>query len=486
MNVNFELFELNGHKFKILFPSETNQYFVVAPLTDCQYKWIDKINMQCVVNNINKDEIINKIKVNLKKEKMYEGKVQEQTSKQENLFTIKSKLQKLAETSISPLISEKNNLSLFDKSTVTNIIINEFLKCSEYLFKEKQINLKLESGNIYVWKFDISNLKNIKNIEIELSFHSEYYPNYPPVVKVIKPKLKNSLGYRISNSKMIQLDYWTPTRETKFIISRLMDILDKYGEVDIDNKNEPEIMTKNIVDIENYLMKFASFSDSIIEDDEIDGDFKFPKIMNTKQAQHTNHNSGNSKEHWKKGTGYSHGGSSNWDIKEYEKSQKDKEEKLCSIIQNIIAVLQKTIQADKTEYNIVIKKIEKSLLISHLKQQFKNSTALDMHKNENTFKLYFTLLECLVTDKSMYLFNGKSENNETLFEIMKEKKEEFEKVLVFDKDNEIIVYYVNIFNALIVPFFENYSKEFFEKIAKIANFKKKEWQWLGLNPGPDY
>lgn len=455
----FEIYELNGHNIKILYPSEHNQYYVLVALSKYKYTWIDKLNMQCVLNNMSKNDLIKKLKKYLEKEPVYKEIKQEiKEQKKEDIIVIKSKLQKLIETSISPLITEKTSSCLFDKQTVGNIIINEFLLCYEYLQK-KDINLNLIDSNIYTWKLDLDNFKNknLQKAEIEFIFHSEYYPNYPPLIKITNPKLKKSLNYRISNSKMTQLNYWTPTRDMKFIIERVINILEKYGELDITEKYQ---VTKNMIEIENLLIKFASFIDAVSEIDEIDEDYNFINFAQKKQD--TNQNK-TSNEYWGKGIGFGHSGASTWNIKEYEKNVKEKEEKICSVIQTIINVLDKDFETEENKK--IIEYIEKSLIIPHLKAQFKQITALDIHKNENLFKMYLSLITCLANEKSMHLFNSKTENNETLYEIMEMKKEEFEKVLIFDKDkdNAIITDYINTFNILINPFFDNYSKEKKEK-----------------------
>lgn len=41
------------------------------------------------------------------------------------------------------------------------------------------------------------------------------------MIDVEYPNLKNNLANRISTSKMVNLDYWTPTRDAKFIINRI-------------------------------------------------------------------------------------------------------------------------------------------------------------------------------------------------------------------------------------------------------------------------
>jgi hypothetical protein len=124
---------------------------------------------------------------------------------------------------------------------------------------------------------------------------------------------------------MIQLDYWTPARTTKYIIERIINILEKYGEIDVESSLNNNGSNKVIIDLENYLMKFASFTDSIIEDDEIDSGENFIKFASgLKDKVESNNQQKKITEHWKKGTGYGHHGAADWNINEYVKYNKTK------------------------------------------------------------------------------------------------------------------------------------------------------------------
>jgi baculoviral IAP repeat-containing protein 6 len=335
--------------------------------------------------------------------------------------------------------------------------------------------MTLTDGNIFTWniilpKFNNPKLNfnsedllkyNIKGIEIELSFHGEFYPNYPPLIKIINPKLKNSLNYRISNSKMVQLDYWTPARSIQYIIERISEILEKFGEIDIISLENEKNINKTIIELENLLIKFASFSDSVFENDEIDKDEIFIKFKDFNQNQNlsnqnlSNQNSSN-KTYWKKGTGYGHNGSNDWNVEEYVISQKDKDDKLENIFRNIISIL--NMKHKESDFKQIITMLDKSLIIPYLKQHFKSSSILEIHKKENLFNLYILLLEGISTEESIYLFDNELNDKNNFYKIIEEKKIEFEKSLKFDKDNELASKFVNIFNNKISPIFNQYIK----------------------------
>lgn len=462
---NHELFTYKSHQFRIIRPSEFVDYFVVLSDSDEEYEWIDKLNKYCIMNNIGYEKL-DKLKKKIIKYCEEKGAkvLSPHIDSDIEYYTLKSKLQNLVPSSISPLAADKSSKSLFNKETVANIIINEYLECSKYLMNERNINLSLSNANIYIWNLHMSQFKNDKlncdlkkiskktrGIEIEISFHGEFYPNYPPVIKIIKPYLKNSLVYRISNSKMTQLDYWTPTRSIKYIIDRTIQILEKYGEIDVDYTLD-KTSNSNIIELETNLIKLASFTDSVIEDDEIDSDETFIRFGGSTNSNNTSSKASKEK-YWKRGTGYGHSGASSWNIDEYVKSQKDKDEKLRNVIQNIINIIQ-MINHTPSEFNIAIEMIKKSLLIPYLKQQFKYATLLEIQQKEDLFKQYLSLFETLCTEESIQLFNG---NNDSLFSILENRNKEFKQSLTIDKDNNLALYFVNLFEGIIFPFYEGHK-----------------------------
>lgn len=458
-----EIFSYNSSQFKILNPNTDNGCYIVLSADEREYDWLDKINKSCIIENIDKKEIKKKIEKYLKKygikKKTFDMMIDH--------YSLKEKLNNLAKSSYSPIIAEKSAKKLFNEDIVSNIIINQYINCLAWLRHEKNTNISLVDGNIFIWNIVLSKFNNpklnftsenlskfnIDGIEIELYFHGEFYPNYPPVIKIVNPKLKDSLNYRISNSKMVQLDYWTPARSIQYIIERIINILEKFGDVDIFLIENEKNISKNIHELENLLVKFSSFSNSIFENDEIDREENFIKFKEFNQNININNNDNS---YWKKGTGYGHDGSIDWDIREYIESQKDKDEKLEFVLNNIVSIING--KHNDCDFEQILILLEKSLIIPYLKQQFKSSSILEIDKKENLFNLYILLLECISTPKSIYLLDYRSNSQENLFEIIEEKILEFEKALKFDKDNELASKFVNIFNNKIRPAFYQYSK----------------------------
>lgn len=418
---NFEIFKHNNCEFKIVEKSQSNEYCIVVKNDTNEYDWMDKLNKHLIISNeCDKSTIKKKIIKYLEK---FGCKI--------NYENYKLQLQQFVETSFSPMSNKNNKKQLFDKNMICNILINEFIECHKKM--SNKCKLSFEKNNIFVWSIEVPNVsEKIKNAKLELCFHGDLYPNFPPTLKIIEPHLKNTLGCRISNSKMVQLDYWTPTRNPTFIIQRTLNIMAKYGEIDNENK---KIISENIINLELLLQKLSSFSNSIVKNDVIDDDYTFIKfgsdVENTTQTKLR-------KEHWKGGTGFGHYGASEWNISEYIKSQEEKNVKLKDTIIEIINTINSIVE--ENNFSDAITVINNSLLIAYLNNEFYSSNMLEILKREELYEKYLYLLELIVVNESSVLLN------DTVFETLKLKYEEFNGTLKFDNENKFAKMFVNFYN----------------------------------------
>jgi ubiquitin-protein ligase len=456
--VKYEEFEYKFGKLKIIYPSENSDYYIVIGGDEKQYSWLDKVNKFCILKNPTMEKLKQLLKKYIDKSNKEQTVDLVKVDKEFEYYTVKANLQKLISSSISPLITEKKVGYLFDTETVANIIINEYVDCFTWLNNEKNTELKIHDNNIYIWRLHFCDFKNselmevfhknssITGVDVEIVFHGELYPNYPPMIKIINPYFKNSLNYRITNSKMVQLDYWNPTRSIKYIINRIINIIEKFGEVDVETSIN-KTSNKYIIELENYLMKLASFTDSINENDDIDKDEKFTKVYDNKHININinKQNNAQSKQYWKQGTGYGHNNSSHWNINEYEKSQKEKDNQLLNILNDILSCLSNI--NNKFNIDTIVSIVDKSLLIPYLIHQFKYMSQLDMEKKEDLFKLYVLLLKTLSTSNFIHLLN-KQHDDETLYKLLKLKYQEFKQILVFDKTNKLAKIYISLFESI--------------------------------------
>lgn len=501
-----------GIESKISRPTESYQYYLITPTNGTDYIWYDSLNKYFIEKSPTEKDILAKLIRTI-------DKITESTSGKQSIkssqssvsdsvstsvintmnvdsnleyYTLKSKLMQLAgsdkstlENLASGISVDENVKKLYDDKIVASMLVGEFLDLWKWSKENNsadiKINVEIANDNIYVWNVQLSNFKNenlckdmkilkqnsgIDFVELELSFHEKFYPNYPPIIKIIKPSLKDTLGHRISNSKMTQLVYWTPTRGVKYIILRTYDILDKFAKIDLD---EPTKVIKKIntcvSNMMNHLSKLSSFIDSVKEDDEIDKDTEFIKfnmiVRNTSKTS-SSKSSGVVSSHekkpsfWKAGTGYGHCGNSSWDPEEYVKLQQEKDRNISTIIGKIITDLQ-LINNTSEDFEEVCKIISNSLLLPYLKQQLKQNTLLDMQNRESTFKLIISLIETLSSEKSIYLFDIKKDGT-SLYDVLKDLNLQLQSVIKMYKDNEFIHLIYATFEAIVFPMYDEYKK----------------------------
>lgn len=437
----------NNIKSKLTFPTDDYNFYLVNPFEDTDYEWYDSLNSYCIEKQPTEEKILVKLykyidkqnKVGIKK---YTTTKLISTSQLKSIDTydvsyyrLKEKLTALAETSkfLETEFTANNNIkSIYNENILANILVEEYLKCWENM-KQFGMSLSLINDNLFSWKlkfemFDNQNLvndlnrlnreQNFNGIEVDVFFHGKLYPNYPPMVRIVKPALLNHLSHRISNSKMTQLSYWTPSRSVMYIVSRLHHLLDTWGRIDFGESVALIEYPPALLSLETNLQKLSSFIDPIKQNDEIDMDEEFISfnLLSTSNPSSQQKKQPTSSSKWKAGTGYGTSGSANWDPKEFVKLQLEKDANTVSILTNILENLY-IIQS--SHYTQLSKIVEKSLLISYLKQQFTSVSLLDMKSRLQVYKLCFNIISELIHEETMNLFAIKYENSsDNLYDVL--------------------------------------------------------------------
>nr|QBK89272.1 MAG: hypothetical protein LCMiAC02_03670 [Mimivirus LCMiAC02] len=183
-----------------------------------------------------------------------------------------------------------NTESLLEANISSNILINQYIDILKK--QDKRYKIGLVNNNIYHWKVLFSNFSNeqINNdleeikkkhkynyIEIDISFDDKLFPNYPPIVKIIKPYLTDLLMKEIPRMNMLKFRYWTPCRDLVEIIEKLYDVLNTYGK--INKTTEIEIDHKHDIINETCTIKETSFFDSRINQARLVNCITFEKLL---------------------------------------------------------------------------------------------------------------------------------------------------------------------------------------------------------------
>lgn len=406
--------------FKFIIPDKSDDFITID--SDYDISWLDKLNMKIIEKNYdytNIEKILMIISKQIKKvDKPYSKKKNIKIAFDDMRIIDENEIKLLTmKKKVNDLILEKNNeksefivssdKKLFDKETVLKIIGEEFINLYMASLKTNKFKIYLNDNNIISWKVHLMHFSNqiIKKdlddlkekfgynyIEFIISFNQELYPNYPPKVDFVKPKFKNSLNYKLSNLRMLQLDYWSPARTVEFIVNKLHNILDKFGSIDLVNAN----LNNNIEysELEQALINLCNHFDDF--EDNLD-DEKYEKNI----FKNTTTTSVNGK-YWKSGTGYGHKGVKAWDIDAYILSQKQKDNELI----NSLNIISREIE-NINELNKEI--IKKSFLMKYFNSKFEGNTLFEMNKH---YELYMKYAEILII--LMHSYSNEINNDELI------------------------------------------------------------------------
>lgn len=465
--------------------SETDSYIVRSK--NKQYQWIHDINIYCMEKKPTPSKLLNAISkfiISIKEDdevvsepvKTYESVTIDRDLGFDYEYYKKNKeLESLITSSTGIIESQQKTNQLFSKSAVSKMIILEFMKLWDQTRKSKtNFKIELVNNNIFHWKlkyYKFSNdvltksLKELDNrygydcIEVDICFHHVLYPNYPPVIKVIRPKLLNSLMHKITNTRMVQLDYWTPTRSMEFIVNKIFCLLDKHAQllVETELNDRTKYPNGSVLKIEALLLDLASFVD-VNESEDID-DEKYDKLFTKKQTASNQMKKKETSTVWKAGTGYGHHGSSNWDVSSYMQSLQERDKQAELILNKIIFEIQNT-QDPKTTFNT----INGSVLINYMKSLFNGTTFLEMRNHISLYQSVFHLLGSMIHDEAIFLFDYKSnDSDKSLFEIINELNNTSQKLCnktskTFDIEDELTGTIMNLY-SLLKPFYDNYIEQ---------------------------
>ena len=486
-------FTIDNLKIKLHQPKNDDDFYVI----ESPYSWTNELNVYSMTN---KPPFL---KIMLKLMKLHEStkKTVESTNDflevvpvlndnidtEYELYKMKHFLEECMKTSTNPINTITKTNQLFDNNMIGHIIIEEYMSLYK---KSKQYNkyeISLNENNIYNWKIVYTGFSNIElneslkemltkygynGIEMNIKFHATLYPNFPPTVSIVRPKLANSLIHKISNMKMISLSYWSPARSIDFIVNKIFNVLNKHAKI-IDTEMNDMIKYPNgsFLQIENYLMQLASYVES--EKDELDDEtyinMNAPQQVKNSQVKKTN-------IHWKSGTGYGHHSAPEWDINAYIKSQEEKDKQIEHILEQILNELY-NITPENASF--IYNTINNSYLISYIKNQLIGITMLEINKHLNIYKLIFTILQNFANDDAIFLFGISNHTNVSLYEVFNELYKTASSLQKFNKDDsDEILNMIMIIYDMINPIYQEYititDKKQLIEIKEIEKEEKEE------------
>ena len=85
-----------------------------------------------------------------------------------------------------------------------------------------QWNVKLRNFNNKQLQEDLQKLDTefgYDYIELQLDFSMDLYPFFPPLVKVVRPRLQGSMMLRVTSMEILKLTYWDPAKDMMSVLT---------------------------------------------------------------------------------------------------------------------------------------------------------------------------------------------------------------------------------------------------------------------------
>jgi len=470
--LNFTIDNLN---IKLHQPKNEDDFYVIESL----YEWTNELNIYSMTNKPNFLKLMLKLMKLNESSKSKKDFLETMPSLELNIdyecYKLKHSLEDYMKTSTNPLndtLSKTNQL--FDNKIIGHIIIEEYLSLYKKIKQDNKIELSLNNNNIYDWKIIYKNFSNQElnkslkslyekygydGIVMEIKFHATLYPNFPPTVSIIRPKLANSLIHKISNMRMISLSYWSPARSIDFIVHKIYNVLNKHAIViDSEMNNLKKYPNGSFLNIEHYLIQLASFVESSTDDLDDDNYVKMSDKSKLSPIQLKK----NKDIRWKSGTGYGHHNAPKWDIKAFIKSQEEKDKQITQILEQILNELYNT-----TNDNIIMiyNIINKSYLISYIKTQLTGITMLEINKHLNIYKLIFTILQNFANENAIFLYEISNDTNKSLYDIFNDLYKTIQHIHKINKNgsDEITDIIITLYE-MVNPIYQEYLNKINNKV----------------------
>ncbi|KAK7866626.1 hypothetical protein R5R35_011533 [Gryllus longicercus] len=240
---------------------------------------------------------------------------------------------------------------VFSNSGASGILTNDLVALMK---SAKQTGIKVEAveDNIYRWYVFLSSFNRdgklqedlhqllqkygYNYIQLQLDFTMDLYPFYPPIIKVVRPRLQGSMMLRVAS--LVKLSTWNPARDMKSVLVEIKEYLGTWARLDV--KSERNDLKRfphgSYLDIENHLLWLASVSEiaprACLRYPDIARDFTFSPVNNEKSKKP-------SKNIFPAGTGFSSDIHTGWDVNAFLAAQREKDKQVECVLQNILQEL---------------------------------------------------------------------------------------------------------------------------------------------------
>jgi len=291
-----------------------------------------------------------------------------------------------------PSIKNRQPKQVFTSAAASGILINDLVSIMESS-KETFIVADTVGDNIFQWNVKLSEFSDTAldqdfrhlledfdydYIELQLDFSMDLYPFFPPLVKVIRPRLQGSMMLRVTTMEILKLTYWDPARDMKSVLLDIKTFLSTWARLDLSSERNDQMRYPDgaYIDIEHHLLRLALVSEVTPRANKkyctvtpppaclppsavvSVGDKEKEVVVGTSKEEKKGKGWMVSPASWllkgdrkkkeqevvksqAKGTGYSSYQNKGWDVKAYMAAQKEKDKQIQLVLEKICSELKK-------------------------------------------------------------------------------------------------------------------------------------------------
>ena len=313
---------------------------------------------------------------------------------------------------------------IFSKGAAYQVLVNDLTKVMK---NKNQIGIQVipVDDNVYHWKihmFDFGGDNKLTKqlaelekehgynyVELEFKFEMNLYPFYPPQVKLNKPRLENFMMERIATLDMLKFSNWNSTNSMTKIVEVIKDLIGKYGMIDVKNPRN-SISGDAYLDIEYKLLNLSLLTEV---DPRVNNEFIAKNKEKVVPKKIKPKSKGKDGKYWKSGVGFGFSGRNDWDINSYVAAEKEKDNNIYMILQDVWKCLQK-----KKKDKYFAKIIEYSALIPVMESYLIGSTMLEMSKHLDLFIMIMNIIRDMTHEDFIYLCDRLPNQDKSLYEIL--------------------------------------------------------------------
>eukprot|EP01132_Coremiostelium_polycephalum_P001414 gene1414-1783_t len=330
--------------------------------------------------------------------------------------------------------------SIFSSDAAFGVLTNDLLSIMQNVhslgFSAQPID-----DNIYFWSVKIfgfdpnskiySHLQEINKefgydyVEFQVLFTEDLYPFYPPTVKIIRPRLQGFLIGKVSHMEILALENWNPICDMRFVLNHLKEVLEKHGQLDVNNPMNSLKNNSGYSQLEHSLLRLEGLTHiparanlkyglpvtSIVKPAAMVNNID-DSTSSSPSSTGGNINSGGStsttststfkaattagvkKTYWAKGTGYGNSSQKGWNVEAYLAAQKERDTE----IKNLILYIESEIKSKPPPFDV----LEESCLVPFLENYCRDVPLLDIDRHADLWNALFTLISSLV-DNDLYV-----------------------------------------------------------------------------------